>query len=75
MMAERGQGKWEPGFRVTFMAPCPRAVQISSLQRDQDMKWVRFDKGTVGEAQTGGAAQGGAGLLRAPPALTTTSSL
>lgn len=56
-----GQGKWGPGsqMRVNCM--------LSLALREWDMEWVSFDERIMEEAQTGGAAQGGAGLAGAPP--------
>lgn len=43
--------------------------------REWDREWVSFDERIVEEAQTRGAAQGGASLARAPPTPAATSSI
>lgn len=51
------------------------AAKISLALRHWDIEWVLFDKGTMGVAQTGGAAQGGVGPAGAPPILDTPTSI
>lgn len=51
------------------------SAQISLALRAWDVEWVRLDEGTMGEAQTGGAAQKRTGLAGTPPSPAATSSV
>lgn len=69
MVAEKGQGKWEPGSQMNTSGSLSQGAQISPSLRDQDVKWVSFDEATLGETQTGDIA-----LEGVPPALAATNS-